>query len=68
LNLREFAQQGGVHQCLGTVDMPGGLEKRRCDGVCACAPPLEAAPAAAMVIAAAMTLRREAGVAEWNLV
>src|SRR6185369_6272997 len=46
--------------------MPGGLEKRRLDGVCACAPPLEAAPAAAMVIAAAMTLRREAGVAESN--
>jgi hypothetical protein len=46
--------------------MPGGLEKRRLEGVCACAPPLEAAPAAAMVIAAAMTLRREAGVAESN--
>jgi hypothetical protein len=46
--------------------MPGGLEKRRLEGVWACAPPLEAAPAAAMVIAAAMTLRREAGVAESN--
>src|SRR5215831_6049203 len=39
--------------------MPGGLEKCRFDGVCACAPPLAAAPAA-MVTAAAMTLRREA--------
>jgi hypothetical protein len=46
--------------------MPGGLEKRRLEGVCACAAPLEAAPAAAMVIAAAITFRREAGVAESN--
>src|SRR5215470_7118862 len=39
--------------------MPGGLEKRRFDGVCACA--LPAAPAAAAkVTAAATTSRRDA--------
>src|ERR1700688_2241300 len=41
--------------------MPGGLEKRRLDGVCACAP--VAAPAAAAIVTAPATKSRREAVA-----